>query len=159
MTSLPIAPALLVAAIGCGLAGGVFFAFSTFVMPALARLPPSMGIAAMQSINVTAVTIPFMTLLFGTALLCLGLVVEALSNLEVSGRAWQIAGGLSYLIGSIGVTIVCNVPRNTGLAAVNPDSPEGARIWTGYLRTWTVWNHVRTLACTAAAAAFMLGRS
>lgn len=30
--------------------GGVFFAFSTFVMDGLRRLPPAQGIAAMQSI-------------------------------------------------------------------------------------------------------------
>jgi len=39
----------LLAALGCGLIAGVFFAFSTFVMKALARLPTSHGIAAMQS--------------------------------------------------------------------------------------------------------------
>jgi uncharacterized membrane protein len=32
--------------------GGIFFAFSAFVMKALDRLPPAQGIAAMQSINV-----------------------------------------------------------------------------------------------------------
>jgi len=41
----------LVSALGCGLIAGVFFAFSAFVMKALARLPPAQGIAAMQSIN------------------------------------------------------------------------------------------------------------
>jgi hypothetical protein len=34
------------------LIAGVFFAFSTFVMKALVRLPPAQGIAAMQAINV-----------------------------------------------------------------------------------------------------------
>jgi len=38
----------LLVALGCGLVAGVFFAFSTFVMPALARLQPPQGIAAMQ---------------------------------------------------------------------------------------------------------------
>ena len=33
-------------ALGCGLIAGVFFAFSSFVMKALARLPPVQGIAA-----------------------------------------------------------------------------------------------------------------
>ena len=33
--------AALVTAVGCGLVGGVFFAFSGFVMPALARLAPA----------------------------------------------------------------------------------------------------------------------
>lgn len=46
-------PLRLLAALGCGLIAGVFIAFSTFVMKALARLPPDEGIAAMQSINVS----------------------------------------------------------------------------------------------------------
>jgi len=36
----------LIALLGCGLVAGVFFAFSTFVMPSLARLQPAQGIAA-----------------------------------------------------------------------------------------------------------------
>ena len=46
--------ATLASALGCGLVAGVFFAFSTFVMPALKRLPPAHGIAVMQSINKVA---------------------------------------------------------------------------------------------------------
>ena len=40
-------PLTLIAAIGCGLVAGVFFAFSSFVMKALARLQPAQGVAAM----------------------------------------------------------------------------------------------------------------
>lgn len=43
----------ITAALGCGLIAGVFFAFSTFVMKGLARIPTEAGVAAMQSINVT----------------------------------------------------------------------------------------------------------
>ena len=39
------------ALLGSALVGGIFFAFSSFVMKALARVPPAEGIAAMQSIN------------------------------------------------------------------------------------------------------------
>ena len=63
-----------------GVNGGVFFAFSSFVMPALQRLPDAQGIAAMQSINVTAVRPPFMAVLFGTAALCLVLIVWAIAR-------------------------------------------------------------------------------
>ena len=56
----------LVTALGCGVIAGVFFAFSTFVMCALARLPAAQGIAAMQSINVLAMTPPFMIAMFGS---------------------------------------------------------------------------------------------
>jgi len=44
-----------VAALGSGLMAGAFFAFSTFVMKALARLPAAAGIAAMQWINVAVI--------------------------------------------------------------------------------------------------------
>ena len=54
-------------ALGCGTIAGVFFAFSAFVMKALHRLPAVQGIAAMQSINVVAITPAFMAAL-GAAL-------------------------------------------------------------------------------------------
>ena len=55
----------LFTALGCGLSAGALFAFSSFVMGALARLQPAQGIAAMNSINVVAVTPVFMTALSG----------------------------------------------------------------------------------------------
>jgi hypothetical protein len=44
-----LAALIILAAIGCGVVGDVFFAFSAFVMRALAQ-----GIAAMQAINAAA---------------------------------------------------------------------------------------------------------
>ena len=49
--------ATLATALGCGLIAGAFFAFSSFVMPALKRLPTTEGIAAMQSITAAALTV------------------------------------------------------------------------------------------------------
>lgn len=37
----------VIAALASALMGGVFFAFSSFVMPALGRIPPAEGIRAM----------------------------------------------------------------------------------------------------------------
>lgn len=143
----------LVAALGCGLAAGVFFAFSTFVMPALARLQPPQGIAAMQSINITAINPWFMTALFGTALACLWLTGSVLLKWQQHGAGYLLTGSLLYLVGTIGVTIVFNVPMNDALAAVKPDSTDGATLWVSYLSNWTAWNHIRTLTSLAAAAA------
>jgi uncharacterized membrane protein len=47
-------PALtFLAALNCGLAAGIFYAFSSLVMRALAHISSPLGIAAMQSINVS----------------------------------------------------------------------------------------------------------
>ncbi|MBW4445241.1 MAG: DUF1772 domain-containing protein [Plectolyngbya sp. WJT66-NPBG17] len=146
----------LLTALGCGLAAGVFFAFSTFIMPALARLQAPQGIAAMQSINITAINPLFMIALFGTALACLFLAVSVLFKWQQSGAVYLLVGSLLYLVGTIGVTIAFNVPLNDALAIVKPDSSEGATLWTRYLTGWTFWNHVRTIAALVAATLFTL---
>ncbi len=146
----------LISALGCGLVGGIFFAFSTFIMKALDRLPPAQGIAAMQSINVTVINPPFMTAFFGTAAACAILTISSLLSWHRPGGGLLLVGSLLYLFGTILVTIAFNVPRNEALAAVDPASAEGARLWVGYVPGWTAWNHVRTAAALAAAAALSI---
>jgi hypothetical protein len=74
--------------------------------------------------------------------------------LSQRGAALLLVGGMLYLVGAIGLTIVYHVPLNDALATVDPNSAEGAGRWAGYLEGWTRWNHVRTAAALAAAAAF-----
>ena len=148
--------ATLATALGCGLVAGVFFAFSSFVMAALRRLKPEEGIAAMQAINILAVTPAFMTALFGTAAACLGLVVWGVISRGEQPAALVLAGGALYLVGSIGVTIACNVPLNDGLATLLPRGADAADRWDEYVTKWTAWNHVRTVAALAAAAMLTL---
>ena len=146
----------LFAALGSGLIAGVFFAFSAFVMNALARLPPAQGIAAMQSINVSVLNPRFFSAFLGTAVVCLVLAVSSLLRWHPPGATCLLAGSLLYLVGTVLVTIAFNVPLNDALAAVEPGSTEGASLWTRYLATWTAWNHVRTVAAFAAAASLTL---
>jgi uncharacterized membrane protein len=145
-----------VTALGCGLNAGVFFAFSSFVMKALARLQPAQGIAAMQSINLVAVTPAFMTALFGTALACVALVVWALVDWDASFGPYLLAGGAVYLVGAIGLTVVYHVPRNNALAALPPQHAEAGGRWARYVTGWTRWNHLRAAASLAAAALLTL---
>lgn len=144
------------AAIGSGLMGGFFFAFSTTVMTALARLAPAPGIAAMQSINATVLNPVFFVAFFGTG--AVAVLCAAMAFASGESGAWIIlAAAAIYLVGCIGVTMAYNVPLNKALAAAAPDTPEAAALWSRYLKTWTAWNHIRTLACIAAAAAFIAG--
>lgn len=144
------------AALGSGLMAGLFFVFSVCVMTALGRLPAAQGIAAMQSINSAILNPLFFAVFFGTAVLSLVLIVLSLVEWNDPGAVWRFGGGTLYLVGIILVTMVRNVPLNNRLAAVDPDSTEGASLWSRYLSVWTTWNHVRTLASLAAMAAFVL---
>jgi uncharacterized membrane protein len=147
---------ILASALGCGLAGGVFFAFSTFIMKALSRLPPEQGIAAMQAINVAVISPLFMTLLFGTAIACVALAFFVLTAFVDPAGGCLLAGSLLYLLGTVLVTIACNVPWNERLARITPASLDAGRLWTRYVQIWTVWNHVRTATSFGSSAFFIL---
>jgi uncharacterized membrane protein len=142
----------LLSTLGCGLIAGVFFAFSTFVMAALAKLPAAQGIAAMQSINIVVINPWFMSAFLGTTIACLLLAIFSLVKWHQPGAAQLLIGSLLYLVGTFLVTIAFNVPLNEALAVVKPDSSEAAKLWSNYLNQWTFWNHVRTGMALAAAA-------
>jgi uncharacterized membrane protein len=156
MTNILIVTLTVLAALGSGLVAGIFFAFSAFLMTALSRLPPHQGVAAMQSINVAVLNPWFFAAFFGTAAACVLLVVFALFNWNGLGAIYPLAGSVVYLLGSMLVTMVFNVPLNQALAVVEPASPEGIALWTRYLSAWTAWNHVRTAASVLAAASFIV---
>jgi uncharacterized membrane protein len=119
----------LAAAIGAGLIGGVFFAFSSFIMAALARIPAPQGIAAMQAINVTVLNPAFLAIFVGTG--AIGVVSAALTVTELGEAAslLRIAGALLYVVGCLVVTGVGNVPRNNALDRLAPESPESEAVW------------------------------
>lgn len=150
----------LLACIGAGTVGGVFFAFSTFVMKALAQLPASQGIAAMQRINVVVLNPWFLGAFMGTAVLAAGCVAVSFLPWTPLRSPLLLAAGLLYIVGTLFVTIAFNAPRNERLARLSNESSEGSAYWPVYVREWSRWNHVRTAAsvasavCSAAALAY-----
>jgi len=139
------------AAIGAALVAGIFYAFSTFVIQALGRLVPREGIAAMQSINVVVINPLFFLAFFGTGALCVATIATSLLSETGVSLAPALTGGILYIVGCIGVTMVGNVPLNERLAKVSPNDAEAESLWKLYLARWTLWNHVRTAASLAAA--------
>ena len=144
----------LFAAVGCGLVAGVFFAFSTFVMKALSRLPAGEGLAAMQSINIAVLNRWFMGVFLGTSAICVLALVSSLLRWHEPGAICLLVGSTLYLVGSLLVTALFNLPRNNSLASILPTDPDVASRWADYLAVWTAWNHVRTAASLAAAVSF-----
>lgn len=146
----------LLGVLGTGLVAGAFCAFSTFVMRALASLPPAEGVAAMNAINVAALRPPFMIVFVGSAVVCSVLAVVTFTVLPEEGTAELLLGSALYLFGCFGVTILANVPRNEALIKLDPGTTEAAAYWRAYVREWTIWNHVRAVASAAALISYAL---
>jgi len=156
MTLVTLAAGVL-ALLGSALIGGVFFAFSSFIMKALARVPSSEGIAVMQSINVVVINPSFIGAFMGTALLSVAVIVLVLMNGIIPATMFFISGAVLYIVGTFLVTMFGNVPLNNQLAAASVNDPDAAKLWTHYLDRWTMWNHVRTAAAIVASLLFTLG--
>jgi len=135
-------------ALGCALLGGLYFAFSAFIMRALGEIGPA-GIAAMNSINAVILRSWFMPFFFGTSLGCAVLAVVGFVSGDDPRRVFMISGGIVYVAGMLGVTMFFNVPLNNALASASTET------WTRYLSSWTRWNHVRTVASMGAASLFI----
>jgi len=146
----------IAAAVGSGLIAGVFLAFSSFVMPALGRTTSPHGAEAMQHINVTVFTPWMMGPFLGTGVLSVLVAGLAIWRFEPTASVLALVGAGLYLVGTIGVTGVFNVPMNERLAPMVPADPATSAYWRRYLVRWTRWNTVRTVAATLASVAFIL---
>jgi uncharacterized membrane protein len=155
MTALRIAA--LVTAGASGLMGGVLFGFSTFVMPALNRLPASEAVAAMQSINKTApgaLGLPLMVSGVGSAVV--GAWVLTRGDVSGSAKALIVAGAAAGVL-ALGVTAAYHIPRNNQLDTVAAASTEAGPAWELYCPGWVSMNHVRTALSLVSAGLVIAG--
>lgn len=149
--------ATIAAIVGTALIGGIFFAFSNFIMKALQRVPSSGGLLAMQTINVTVLNRWFLGVFMGMALLSLILAAVAIAAWESAYAPYLLGGAVAYVGGTWFVTGLGNVPLNKELAAVTAGGIESTKVWENYLQRWTKLNTQRTGAALLAAVLFSIG--
>lgn len=148
-------PLTFVAALGSGLIAGVFFVFSFAIVRALSRITPFSGMWAMQSINIYLLNPIFLGVFLGTGILCSGLAIGAVLRWHLCGAGWLLAGTMIYIVASIGVTVVLNMPMDNALMVADPAKPEGLELWEKYLTDWTFWNHIRTFGSLGGSASLI----
>lgn len=128
--------------------GGIFLAFSDFIMRSFDLVRNQAGIETMQVLNVEIMRSIFMVLFMGLTVLSLVIVVYAAFNLDGTPRLLLIGAGLSYLVGVFAVTAAGNVPLNNQLAALAPETSQALDFWKQtYMTRWVNLNSLRTLAC------------
>jgi uncharacterized membrane protein len=133
---------VVMAITGAGLITGLLFAFSNFVMRALADLPNDKGMFAMQRVNEKIQNPLFLFLFLGTPILCAAIAFISARQLGTPGSLLLFSGALSYLVGPFGITVLFNVPLNNRLAAT--DWSDADEAWPAYQKQWQRWNHART---------------
>lgn len=149
MESVLLASLAWIMALCAGLMAGTYAAFSVFIMRSFSTLDTASAIAAMKAINTVILKSSFMPLFFGSTFIALLMTVAGLWQLGEPGADKVLAGGVTYVVGMFIVTAAGNVPLNNALARVSGDGEAAARTWAHYLKRWTRWNTLRTIASLA----------
>ena len=135
--------------------GGVFSAFSEFIMAGLLRAEPSGGIEAMQHINRTVLRTQFVAgiLLIGPASVLLA--VYSVIIFEGAALVALVAAPFVFVPSVFMMTIFGNVPMNNRLDRLDHTSPDAETYWLRYGRDWTLLNHFRTLGSVVTAMLYL----
>jgi uncharacterized membrane protein len=106
MTTNLTAVGIAVTALSSAVVGGIFYAFSTFVMRGLDRTDPADAITAMRGINAEANASPaFLLGYFSATILALVVGVIAIVRLNQPGSWWLLIGAILAILGAI-ITMV-----------------------------------------------------
>ncbi|MEQ8878854.1 MAG: DUF1772 domain-containing protein [Cyclobacteriaceae bacterium] len=138
-----------------GLSAGLFYAWSVSVIPGTQKISDTTYLETMQSIN-RAILNPAFFLIFFGSLVCLSIasIYEFHSNSWVFGL--MLAASITYLVGTIGVTGLGNVPLNDQLDVFNiAESPmEKITVFRAYYES--KWNRFHLIRTVFAVSSFLL---
>ena len=128
------------AVISFGLIGGVYFAFSFFVMQSLNNINSLNAIRTMNSINTVILKSPFMLLFFFSTFIAFILFLENFIFYKV--LSYEGFASLIFLTGMFLCTAIKNVPLNNKLEKLDPKEFKDVFLW--YKKPWNFWHNIRT---------------
>jgi len=131
--------------------GGVFFAFSTFIVPAARRVPALEALHLFQAMNRV---VPRSLYLPVFLLSGLGGAALAVAAVVAGGSGWFVAGGATAFVALL-VSFAVNIPRNNALDRVAEANASTG--WQEFIGGWAIGNHVRALLCVVATGLLVVG--
>lgn len=146
---------ILFLALWSAVIGGVFSAFSEFIMAGLLRAGPKSGIESMQAINKTVIPTQFVAGIFIISIAATVFAFHAYGRFEGAAQIQLIAAAVVYVASVFLMTLFGNVPMNNKLESLDPSSDEAAAYWQIYGRRWTRLNHVRSIGSVLTAALYV----
>jgi len=146
--------ATTMAALCTGLTAGVYLAFSTMMMPALAGTSPARALMIMRRINDLAERPVFLIVFLASAAGSVWLLVAGW--LPEGDRDVRTTTAALLSLAAFAITVLFHVPRNRQTALLDGDSEADLLRWQALSGQWTRGNHLRAGCAGAALAAFLM---
>ncbi|WP_425237749.1 DUF1772 domain-containing protein [Ulvibacterium sp.] len=138
-----------------GLSAGLFYAWSVSVIPGTQNLGHSNYLTTMQSINRAILNPAFYAVFFGSILF---LSVASIYEFNLNTNAfWLIlASSICYMIGTVGVTGLGNVPLNNQLDVLQITELSSTKIAEFRAFYEQKWNRLHSIRTICAVISFVL---
>ena len=142
-------------ALWSAIVGGVFSAFSEFVMSALLKTETSGAIEAMQHINRDVIRTQFVAGILSIAVFSVLFAFYSLAVFEGAALVTLILASLIYISSVFLMTMLGNVPMNNRLDSLDHTSAEAKIYWLEYGEKWTRLNHFRSIGSVLTAGLYL----
>ena len=138
-----------------GLSAGLFYAWSISVIPGTQKVVDSTYLETMQSINRAILNPAFYVVFFGSIIfLSIGSIYEFNTHKTIF---WlMLSSSIFYLMGTVGVTAMGNVPLNNQLEVLNLGEMASSKISAFRAFYETNWNRLHLIRTVFAVASFLL---
>ena len=138
-----------------GLSAGLFYAWSVSVIPGLQKIEDLAYLNALQSINREILNPAFFVVFFGAlvALVCATFFTYPVST---KGFWFLLVATLAYLIGTVGVTGLGNVPLNNELDALKLKELSTQKINEFRQYYESHWNQLHTIRMLFSVLSFIM---
>lgn len=143
-------------ALWSAIVGGVFSAFSEFVMSALLKTEASGAIEAMQNINRDVIGTQFVAGILSIAVSSALFTAYSIVVFEGAALVTLILAALAYLPSVFLMTMLGNVPMNNRLDSLDHTSAEAHAYWREYGAKWTRLNHFRSIGSVLTAGLYLI---
>lgn len=146
---------LLLAVILTGLSAGLFYAWSISVIPGTQRVTDFTYLETMQSVNRAILNPAFFLIFFGSMVF---LSLASIYQFHASKVTFwmMLSASIIYLIGTVGVTALGNVPLNDqlDLMKLTEVHPDKIAVFRKFCET--NWNRLHWIRTACALASFLL---
>lgn len=136
--------------------GGVFSAFSEFIMSALLKAEPAPGIEAMQHINRDVIKTQFVAGILSIAAFSMLFALYSFASFEGAALVTLMLAPLVYLPSVFLMTIFGNVPMNNRLESLDHKSEQAHAYWREYGEKWNRLNHLRSIGSVLTAGLYII---
>lgn len=138
-----------------GLSAGLFYAWEFSVIPGTKQLADRTYLETMQSINRAIQNLGFFIIFMGSLLMLIAACFSQYSK-GITPLLLIIAATVSYLIGTIGVTVFGNVPMNETLDAIDLTNLNDKALKSIRAAYEGKWNRLHTIRTVFSVIAFLL---